>query len=407
MKTYKEFKQDISIDERYDKDLDADGNGKLTKRDFALLRKKKKKTDCMEAAEKPSSQYTTTSKGTFKTKNDPFYPEYDKHEQGKTSDAKKKKYAELGLKCEESEELDESTNWEMYNAQVALRKKASPEELHAEFKKHANNPGNIYYKGKFSDDKNGGKTAEQKAITNIALGIGKADKQNYASRISHFITPKPTNEEVEELEEVLDKETLGSYIKKAHDQLIKHTAAVNVKTGRGDPDAFAYSHEPNTMRKSSNRDKGIAAAVKKLTKEDLELALEMALSEEIEYKNPDDKLKHIHITRDKVTGKVTNINHTVSGKDGRNYDTDVDVNDNNLDKHLKDIKSAVGKTRISINGSRGEPIRIDSDNVDQHIKDIKDAHSGKKGLEQFSPAKTLPKGSVQRPIGDRDRHSGM
>jgi hypothetical protein len=51
MKTLKEFKEEYQIDERYDKDLDADGNGKLTKNDFKLLRAKKKKSDCMEARE--------------------------------------------------------------------------------------------------------------------------------------------------------------------------------------------------------------------------------------------------------------------------------------------------------------------------------------------------------------------
>jgi len=145
MKTLKQFKEEYQIDERYDKDLDADGNGKLTKNDFKLLRAKKKKSDCMEAREdredeehyrsrrakdekavpseespeekmerkkrekqwanegtdKPCSPYFTDSKGIKrKQPNDPFYPEFDKHEQGKTSDAKKKKFSELGLKAE-------------------------------------------------------------------------------------------------------------------------------------------------------------------------------------------------------------------------------------------------------------------------------------------------------------------
>ena len=362
MKTYKEFKQDISIDERYDKDLDADGNGKLTKRDFALLRKKKKKTDCMEAAEKPSSQYTTTSKGTFKTKNDRFYPEYDKHEQGKTSDAKKKKYAELGLKCDESEELEEVLDTSKATNSYLIKSLEKRKGLIAK-----NKPFNAEIQRKINKSFAGSHKAIDK--TNIAP-LGKV------------------KEDFEELDEARFKK--GEDIGKPN-------------TGKN----TGFKNLANKAAKEYGSKEAGAVLNKILTKEDLELALEMALSEEIEYKNPDDKLKHIHITRDKVTGKVTNINHTVSGKDGRNYDTDVDVNDNTLDKHLKDIKSAVGKTRISINGSRGEPIRIGSDNVDQHIKDIKDAHSGKKGLEQFSPAKTLPKGSVQRPIGDRDRHSGM
>lgn len=51
MKTLKQFKEEYQIDERYDKDLDADGNGKLTKNDFKLLRAKKKKSDCCEESE--------------------------------------------------------------------------------------------------------------------------------------------------------------------------------------------------------------------------------------------------------------------------------------------------------------------------------------------------------------------
>lgn len=186
------------------------------------------------------------------------------------------------------ETVDESTNWAAHNAKTSARKEASPEELHAEFKKYANNPGHHYYKGKFSDDKDGGKTAEQKAITNIALGIGKADKQNYAARISHLIKPKATNEEltledysVEELEDFMmsedfeqldeiSKKTLGSYVTKAHDQLMKHTASVNFKSGRGDSDVLSYTHEPRTARKTANRTKGVATAIGKLTKEEVE-----------------------------------------------------------------------------------------------------------------------------------------
>lgn len=96
----------------------------------------------------------------------------------------------------EEVELEESTDWAAHNAKTAARKKASADDLHAEFKKYANNPGHPHYKGKFSDDKDGGKTAEQKAITNIAIGIGKADKANYLSKISHLVTPKSTNEEL-------------------------------------------------------------------------------------------------------------------------------------------------------------------------------------------------------------------
>jgi len=90
----------------------------------------------------------------------------------------------------EEYELEESTDWSTHNAKVSARKSASPEELHAEFKKHANNPGHPNFKGNFSDDSHtGGKTSEQKAIGNIAIGMGKADKHNYAAKIAHFVTP--------------------------------------------------------------------------------------------------------------------------------------------------------------------------------------------------------------------------
>lgn len=49
MKTYKEFKAEIQLDERYDKDLDKNKNGKLDKKDFELLRKKK--SCCSEETE--------------------------------------------------------------------------------------------------------------------------------------------------------------------------------------------------------------------------------------------------------------------------------------------------------------------------------------------------------------------
>jgi hypothetical protein len=78
---------------------------------------------------------------------------------------------------------------------------------------------------------------------------------------------KLTKEEVEELDE-LDKKTLGNYVKKAHDQLMKHTSSVNFKGGRGDADAFAYAHDPVAVRKTANRQKGMDQAINKLTKED-------------------------------------------------------------------------------------------------------------------------------------------
>jgi hypothetical protein len=75
-------------------------------------------------------------------------------------------------------------------------------------------------------------------------------------------------EDVEELDE-LSKKTLGSYVNKAHDQVKRHSAAVAFKTGRGDTDALRYGLDG--ARKAGNREDGIRAAVKKLTKEDVTL----------------------------------------------------------------------------------------------------------------------------------------
>jgi hypothetical protein len=77
------------------------------------------------------------------------------------------------------------------------------------------------------------------------------------------------SEEFEQLDEV-SKKTLGSYVTKAHDQLMKHTASVNFKSGRGDSDVLSYTHEPRTARKTANRTKGVATAIGKLTKEEVE-----------------------------------------------------------------------------------------------------------------------------------------
>lgn len=74
------------------------------------------------------------------------------------------------------------------------------------------------------------------------------------------------SEEFEQLDEI-SKKTLGSYVNKAHDQLMKHTASVNFKSGRGDSDVLSYTHEPRTARKTANRTKGVATAIGKLTKD--------------------------------------------------------------------------------------------------------------------------------------------
>ena len=78
------------------------------------------------------------------------------------------------------------------------------------------------------------------------------------------------SEDFEQLDEI-SKKTLGSYVNKAHDQLMKHTASVNFKSGRGDSDVLSYTHEPRTARKTANRTKGVATAIGKLTKESFDI----------------------------------------------------------------------------------------------------------------------------------------
>ena len=78
------------------------------------------------------------------------------------------------------------------------------------------------------------------------------------------------SEDFEQLDEI-SKKTLGSYVTKAHDQLMKHTASVNFKSGRGDSDVLSYTHEPRTARKTANRTKGVSKAVDKLTKESFDI----------------------------------------------------------------------------------------------------------------------------------------
>jgi hypothetical protein len=58
----------------------------------------------LDESEKPTTTHFTDTKGIKrKQPDDEFYPEFNKHKQGEPSDAKKKKYAELGLKAEETE----------------------------------------------------------------------------------------------------------------------------------------------------------------------------------------------------------------------------------------------------------------------------------------------------------------
>ena len=251
------------------------------------------------------------------------------------------------------ESVDESTNWAAHNARTSARKEASPEELHAEFKKYANNPGHHYYKGKFSDDKDGGKTAEQKAITNIALGIGKADKQNYAARISHLIKPKATNEEltledysVEELEDFmmsedfeqldeLSRKTLSSYIGKARSS--KSNALKDYhKAPEGSDEREKIGKKANnrtdgkeraidTLRGKTNKDRAKKGLPTRYYTEELELDEAVTASQLIANHNSSDHGGAQHFSN--VDGKHHSWNYVKKNKEGTKYEVTTDKNE--------------------------------------------------------------------------------
>ena len=96
---------------------------------------------------------------------------------------------------------------------------------------------------------------------------------------------KLAKEEVEQIDE-LDKKTLGNYIKKAHNQLVAHSARKASKYERGDKDALDY--DIKHARKEVNREGGIKRAVNKLTKEDTEVITFKQLMENISEAKIDD-----------------------------------------------------------------------------------------------------------------------
>ena len=88
----------------------------------------------LEESEKPTTAHFTDPKGIKrKQPNDPFYPEYDKHEQGKPSEAKKARFAKLGLKAEEVIDEAKKDSYQVYHPSY------SSAVQHAE--KHLNKQG--------------------------------------------------------------------------------------------------------------------------------------------------------------------------------------------------------------------------------------------------------------------------
>jgi heat shock protein HspQ len=110
-------------------------------------------------------------------------------------------------------------------------------------------------------------------------------------------------EEVEELDE-LDKKTLGSYVSKSHDQLMKHTGTVNMKYGRGDKDATAYALDKDALRKTANRTQGMKTALNKLTKEEVEEYMQTEAYEQLDELSKDTLASYVKKSAADATGNA-------------------------------------------------------------------------------------------------------
>ena len=103
---------------------------------------------------------------------------------------------------------------------------------------------------------------------NIAKAVDKLTKEDLELTMDELVEYMQT-EAWKKMDEV-SKSTLSSYVKKSHDQLMKHTGSVNMKFGRGDKDAVAYSLDKTALRKTANRTKGMDQALNRLAKEDVD-----------------------------------------------------------------------------------------------------------------------------------------
>jgi hypothetical protein len=129
----------------------------------------------------------------------------------------------------------------------------------------------------------------EKALAANRAGDDEATKthQRKMQMIQGKMQKLKQNEEVELGEECeilaeLDKKTLGNYVNKAHDQLMKHTGTVNMKYGRGDKDATAYALDKDALRKTANRTQGMKTALNKLTKEEVEEFMQTEAYEQLD-----------------------------------------------------------------------------------------------------------------------------
>jgi hypothetical protein len=200
--------------------------------------------------------------------------------QGKMQKLKQNEEVELGEECEILSELDKKTGWKR---DKELEKNTFHTELHPNNRAYSNGKHKAFVHHRYDDHQGqtrgisvGGRaklgwhatvTGPTKNGTIYRHHSVHGSSQDAEAAIKRHMDN--LKEELDILSE-LDKKTLGNYVKKSHDQLMKHTSSVNFKGGRGDSDAFAYAHDPVAVRKTANRQKGMDQAINKLTKEEVE-----------------------------------------------------------------------------------------------------------------------------------------
>lgn len=149
-------------------------------------------------------------------------------------------------------------------------------------------------------------------------------------------------EEVEELDE-LEKSTLGSYVKKAKDSLVKnrqgYSDALN-KPGYTSDDRRYFS------KKSSNRARGIDKAVDKLTEEEVDLEEAIKIGSRVKVHAPG---KDYH----GVIGNVGEIDHGLHKKSEKKYTVDYNNRSNSVTLPKSQIK--LHTEEVELEEGRGRP----------------------------------------------------
>ena len=209
--------------------IDANKNGKVDAHDFHLLRKKKK---VAEEAEEPRKRFTIIPNG-----NNGYAVHDSKERKLHAGPFRTRDEADRALKLtkEEVEQIDELDH-----------------KLGGTLSRYIN-------KTKDNPKREEGR--------NLALKKRWGDAK--------YGTPEPkvkaaVREEAEELEE-LSKATLGSYVKKAKDQMSRSDQIAGIELGQRHMGARPGNKERKHNQRASKRYFGIDKAVDKLTKEEVEL----------------------------------------------------------------------------------------------------------------------------------------